>query len=71
MSDYEELEVDRFLNQLNDPDIGKRLNAINQLSEIGDEHSLKELRNRLKQVSREHQALIVAVGKLKRELGIH
>jgi hypothetical protein len=40
------------------------------LGEIGDESALKLLRERLNAVSKEHYALVVAVGKLKKKLGV-
>jgi HEAT repeat protein len=55
---------------LYDEDNEVRINAINQLGESGDEQCLKELRERLKSLSKEHLALIIAVGRLKKELGI-
>ena len=59
-----------YLRQLDDQDPEIRINAITRLGETGDELCLKELRMRLKNVNEEHQALIIAVGKLKRSLGI-
>jgi HEAT repeat protein len=59
-----------FLRQLDDEDPTVRINAINKLGETGDELCLQELRKRLKEISPEHQALIIAVGKLKKSLGI-
>jgi len=62
--------INRFLRQLDDEDPEVRINAINKLGETGDELCLKELRGRLKNISSEHQALIIAVGKLKKSLGL-
>jgi len=62
--------INIFLRQLDDEDPAVRINAINQLGETGDELCLQELRKRLKEISPEHQALIIAVGKLKKSLGI-
>jgi HEAT repeat protein len=59
-----------FLRQLDDEDQTVRINAINQLGETGDELCLTELRKRLKDMNQEHQALIIAVGKLKKSLEI-
>jgi HEAT repeat protein len=59
-----------FLRQLDDEFPEIRINAINQLGETGDELVLTELRRRLKDMTQEHQALIIAVGKLKKSLGI-
>jgi HEAT repeat protein len=62
--------INIYIRQLDDADIEVRIDAINQLGETGDEVCLKELRKRLKEMSKEHQALIIAVGKLKKSLGI-
>ena len=62
--------INRYLRQLYDDDQTIRIDAINHLGEIGDEICLKELREQLKYISRELHALIIAVGKLKKELGI-
>jgi HEAT repeat protein len=60
--------INFFLRQLDDEDPIVRINAINKLGETGDELCLQELRKRLKEISPEHQALIIAVGKLKKSL---
>jgi HEAT repeat protein len=62
--------INTFIRDLDDeiPDV--RINAINQLGDIGDELCLKELRERLRVMTPEHQALIIAVGKLKKNFGI-
>jgi HEAT repeat protein len=62
--------ISKYIRELYDEDNEVRINAINQLGESGDEQCLKELRERLKSLSNEHLALIIAVGKLKKELGI-
>ena len=62
--------ISSFLRQLDDEDPTVRINAIDQLGETGDELCLTELRRRLKDMTQEHQALIIAVGKLKKSLGI-
>ncbi len=62
--------LNKLLHQLDDEDPAVRIDAINRLDETGDELSLKELRKRLKEMSPEHIALIIAVGKLKRSLGL-
>jgi HEAT repeat protein len=62
--------INIFLRQLDDEDPIVRINAINKLGETGDELCLQELRKRLKEISPEHQALIIAVGKLKKNLGL-
>jgi HEAT repeat protein len=63
-------QINNFLRQLDDENTEVRINAITQLGESGDELCLKELRARLKELSREHLALIIAVGKLKKSLGL-
>lgn len=63
-------QINIYLRQLYDGDQEIRINAIDHLGEVGDELCLKELREQLKYISKEHQALIIAVGKLKRTLGI-
>jgi HEAT repeat protein len=62
--------INKWIRELDDEDQEVRINAINRLGESGDELCLKELRARLKNTSKEHMALIIAVGKLKKELGI-
>lgn len=62
--------INMYLGQLDDENQETRINAINQLGETGDELCLKELRKRLKDLSKEHMALIISVGKLKKSLGI-
>jgi HEAT repeat protein len=62
--------ISKSIRELDDEYQEVRINAINQLGESGDELCLKELRARLKTISNEHLALIIAVGKLKKELGI-
>jgi HEAT repeat protein len=62
--------INKYIRELDDEDQEVRISAINQLGETGDELCLKELRARLKSTSREHLALIIAVGKLKKDLGI-
>ena len=70
MSGSIEYLISSCLRQIYDEDQEVRLNAITQLGEIGDELCLKELRKILKNSNREHQALIIAVGKLKKKLEI-
>ncbi|MCX6328896.1 MAG: HEAT repeat domain-containing protein [Bacteroidia bacterium] len=62
--------INRFLRELDDENPEIRISAINKLGESGDELCLKELRKRLKDMSQEHQTLIIAVGKLKKSLGL-
>jgi len=67
LSDY---QLNKYLGQLDDIDQDNRIRAIDFLGNSGDELCLKELRERLKYINREHQALIIAVGKLKKNLGV-
>jgi HEAT repeat protein len=62
--------ISKLIRELDDEDQEVRISAINQLGETGDELCLNELRKRLKDATKEHMALIIAVGKLKKELGI-
>jgi HEAT repeat protein len=55
-----------LLPLLDSPDPEERLAAIRIPGEMGDAEALTALRMRLKTLSAEHTALIVAVGKLKR-----
>ena len=63
-------QIRELLEMLADDDLDDRLTAIQVLGEIGDEEALKILRERLAVVNEEITALIVAVGKLKRRLGV-
>ena len=63
-------QIRELLEMLAGDDLGDRLTAIQVLGEIGDEEALKILRERLALVNEEITALIVAVGKLKRKLGV-
>lgn len=62
--------INRYIRQLDNGDLELRIDAINHLSDSGDELCLTELRKRLKIMNEEHMALIIAVGKLKRSLGL-
>ena len=63
-------QIRELLEMLAGNDLEDRLTAIQVLGEIGDEEALKILRERLAVVNEEITALIVAVGKLKRRLGV-
>lgn len=65
-----EQKLNTLLRRLYDDDQEVRISAIDQLGDIGDELCLMELRKQLKYISREQEALIIAVGKLKRELHV-
>jgi hypothetical protein len=62
--------INKYLRELDDEDREVRINAINKLGNSGDELCLSELRKRLREMTPEHQALIIAVAILKKDLGI-
>jgi HEAT repeat protein len=68
MDDHDHL--DQLLADLYAPDLDDRLAAIRALSESGDEDALHVLRGRLAAVNKEFGALVVAVDKLKKKLGV-
>ena len=70
MSQFEDQEISTYIRQLYEEDQEVRIHAITQLGNVGDELCLKELREQLKYINKEHQALIIAVGKLKKKLGV-
>lgn len=63
-------QINFYIRKLDDENQAIRIDAITQLGEIGDELCLKELRERLKYFSKEYQALILAIGKLKKILDV-
>ncbi|MBI3761272.1 MAG: HEAT repeat domain-containing protein [Chloroflexi bacterium] len=63
-------QVAVLLDALEGDDADERLKAIEILGEIGDEAALRALRQRLAMVNRELTALVAAVGKLKKRLGV-
>ena len=58
-------DIQALLAQLESADREERLAAIDALTHVGDETALAVLRERLSLVSREHQALIIAIGTLR------
>ena len=62
--------INALLRQLDDEDQKERINAVTRPGETGDELCLKELRERLKMIHKEHLALIIPVSKLKKASGI-
>ena len=58
-------ELVRLLAMLESPDRDTRMEAIEELSRVGDENALEAMRDRLRRVSREHQALIISIGTLR------
>ena len=61
-------QTEELLDALRSGDLEERLTAIQVLGEVGSERALAALRERMKVVSREHYALYVAIGKLKKRL---
>jgi len=62
--------ISKYIRDIDNENQTVRISAINILGDIGDELCLKELRERLKIISQEHTALVIAVGKLKKNLNI-
>lgn len=60
-----ELDLEILLAKLESPDRATRLGAIDALSRVGDEEAMEAMRDRLRFVSREHQALIISIGTLR------
>ena len=58
-------ELARLLAMLESPDRDTRMEAIEELSRVGDENALEAMRDRLRRVSREHQALIISIGTMR------
>jgi len=65
-----EEEINHCLRDLFNEDQEVRLNAINQLGEIGDELCLQELNRQLQYVNKEYYALSAAVSKLNTKVGV-
>ena len=63
-------QLAQLLAMLESDSQDERLTAIRVLGEIGNLEALKRLRERLSLANRELQELIVAVGKLKKRLGV-
>lgn len=55
-----------LFDALDSDSLDDRVTAIQVLGEIGDAAALQCLREHMKVISREHYALYVAIGKLKR-----
>jgi HEAT repeat protein len=70
MSSLEDRQISALIRALDNEDRQVRIQAIHQLGNTGDELCLKELRERLQHITPEQKALIIAVGKLKKSLGI-
>lgn len=63
-------QIGELLEMFTSDDLDERLTAIEVLGEIGDEEALRALRERMAIVAKEHHALVIAIGKLKRKLGV-
>jgi HEAT repeat protein len=63
-------QIGDLLAMFDSDNLDERVTAIEALGEIGDARALRLLRERLALVGKEHYVLIVAVGKLKRRLGV-
>ena len=61
----QETDLETLLAKLESTDRATRMEAIDELSRVGDEEALEALRDRLRFVSREHQALIISIGTLR------
>ena len=59
-----------LLALLDSEKVDERVAAIEVLGEIGDARTLKLLRERLASMNKEMYSLIVAVGKMKKRLGV-
>lgn len=58
-------DIVALLEQMEHTDRETRMAAIDALSRMGDEEALEAMRERLRLVSREHQALIISIGTLR------
>jgi hypothetical protein len=70
MNTIGEIQTNRYLRELFDENQEVRLNAINQLGELGDELCLEELQRNLHFITMERQALITAITRLKNKLNV-
>ncbi len=58
-------DLDNLLARLESDDRDTRMEAIDALSRVGNEEALEAMRDRLRLVGREHQALIISIGTLR------
>jgi len=65
-----EEQLAELLVMLESDSLRERLTAIRALGEIGNLAALQKLRERLGPVNQELQELVIAVGKLKKRLGV-
>jgi HEAT repeat protein len=63
-------QIGKLIELLDSERLEKRLMAIHALGEVGDEGALRALRERLEPANQELTALIMALGMLKRKLGV-
>jgi hypothetical protein len=63
-------QIEQIAQVRESENLEQRVTAIETLGEIGDAGVLKRLREQLVLVGKEHYALIVAVGKLNKRLGV-
>jgi HAMP domain-containing protein len=63
-------QISELLDMLDSHSLPERLTAIQVLGEIGDLAALQRLRERPPQVNEELQSLVIAVGRLKKRLGV-
>ena len=63
-------QIEQIAQVLESENLEQRVTAVETLGEIGDADVLRRLREQLVLVGKEHYALIVAVGKLKKRLGV-
>lgn len=63
-------QINELIDLLEDNDLETRLHAIEILGHIGDERALQRLRDKLTPVNQELKVLVIAVGSLKRKLGV-
>ena len=63
-------QMNKLLAMLDSDNLDDRLVAIRILGDQGDQQTLSRLREKLPLVSKEMEVLIIAIGKLKRRLGV-
>jgi HEAT repeat protein len=63
-------QISELLDALDSDILDDRVRAIQILGEVGDERALRVLRRRLALANRELSALVVAVGRLKKRVGV-
>ncbi|MBN1182037.1 MAG: hypothetical protein JXB49_07100 [Bacteroidales bacterium] len=66
MSTLKDHQINHYFSQLENEGQQVRKNATNKLGDNGDELCLQLLRENVQYLNKEHQTLIIAVGKLKK-----